>query len=223
MSSKPTPFTEELQDYILQNAVSETDTMRRLREVTASHPMAIMQISPLQGALMAILVKAMSASRILEVGTFTGYSALVMAQAAGDDARVVTLDLSEEYTDIAREFWKEAGMDGRIELRLGPAAETMAKMLEEGDVGSFDLAFIDANKEDYPTYFAHAIQLVKRGGVILLDNMFRDGQIVDEDDDEEGVVAIRRLYEMLKADNRVDFTVISVADGLGFVLKKEDV
>ena len=220
MSFKSTPFDEALQEFTIRNAVSESDVLARLREETTRHPMAEMQISSLQGAFMAVLVKALGAKRIIEVGTFTGYSSIAMAEAMGPDGRIVALDVSEEYTDVARRYWKEAGLADQIDLRIGPAAESLAAMIDAGESGSYDLVFVDADKEQYPVYFDRCFELVRPGGVILLDNMFRSGQIVDEDDTEAGVVAIRQLYAKLKSSTEIDYTVIPIADGLGIVHKR---
>jgi caffeoyl-CoA O-methyltransferase len=220
VSAKPTAFTESLQQFIFTNAVRETEELVRLREETASHPMAMMQISPIQGMFMGVLIKALEAKRILEVGTFTGYSACVMARAAGPDGHVVTCDLSDEYTSVARRYWREAGLEDRIDLRLGNASDTLAGLLDQGLAESFDLAFIDADKEQYPVYYERALALVKPGGAVLIDNMFMDGRVAAPDNDEEGVLAVRELYQILESDSRVDYTVIPLADGLGMVVKR---
>lgn len=182
--------------------------------------MAIMQISPIQGALMGVLVRAFQAKNILEVGTFTGYSALLMAEAMGPEGRLITCDVSDEYTAVARRYWKEAGVDNRIELRLGDAVETLDAMLNNGLKSTFDLAFIDANKEEYPAYFDRALKLLRKGGLILLDNMFMDGRITDPENREQGVKTIKSLWPKLQEDHRVDFTVVPVADGLGMAVKR---
>lgn len=220
MASTATQFTETLQAYLLENGLTESEYLEQLRHETAEHPMGVMQISPLQGAFMALLVKAIGATRILEVGTFTGYSSLVMAEAIGPDGLVVTCDVSDEYTAVARRYWANAGLDGRVSLRLGSAVDTLQEMIEDGGSGSFDLAFIDANKDQYATYLEQALQLVRVGGLILLDNMFMDGRVADPDNEEEGVVAVRGLYHALRDDERVDFTVVPIADGLGIVRKR---
>jgi len=220
MSSRPTPFSEALFQFTLDNAIRESEVLRRLREETASHPMSIMQISPIQGSFMALLLKAIGARNVLEVGTFTGYSSLVMIEAMGPSGRVVTCDISDEYTAAARRFWKEAGVAGQVDLRLGDAVDTLATLTEEGLNGSFDLAFIDADKEQYPVYYEGALQLIRTGGIILFDNMFMDGGVADPDNDENGVKAIRQLYAVLRNDERVDFTVVPIADGLGITVKR---
>jgi predicted O-methyltransferase YrrM len=219
MSSKATHFSGDLARFILENAIVETDILRRLREETALHPMSIMQISPTQGAFMGVLAKSIGATRMLEIGTFTGYSSLVVLEAMGPAGSVVTCDVSEEYTAIARTYWREAEVDSRVDLRLGDAVDTLKAMIEQGRGGTFDIAFIDANKEQYPSYYDLSLELVRPGGMILLDNMFMDGGVADPRNDEEGVVAIRGLYATLRKDPRVAFSVVPIADGLGIALK----
>lgn len=220
MSSKPTRFTEDLQRFTLENGVGESDVLKRLREETSHHPMAEMQISPVQGAFMGLLVTALDATNVLEIGTFTGYSSLAMAEAMHPEGRIVTCDVNEKYTEMASRYWKEAGVDERVELRLGEALDTLDDMLSEGLSGVFDMAFIDADKVSYPAYYERVLRLLRPKGVILLDNMFMDGRIVDPANEEEGVLAIRALWSQLQEDERIDFTVVPIADGLGICVKR---
>jgi caffeoyl-CoA O-methyltransferase len=209
-----------LRKFTIENAVAESEHQIRLREETALHPQSEMQISPIQGALMGVLVRAFQATKILEIGTFTGYSALVMAEAMGPEGKLITCDISDEHTAVARRYWKEAGVDDRIELRLGDAIDTLDSLLESGMKSSFDLAFIDADKEQYPEYFERVLKLLRSGGLMLLDNMFMDGRVIDPANKEEGVKAIKTLWPKLQSDHRVDFTVVPVADGLGMAMKR---
>lgn len=220
MSSKETSFSESLAQFIFDNAIVESDILRRLREETATHPMSMMQISPIQGAFMSLLVKMIGARKVLEIGTFTGYSSLAMLEGMGLEGHVVACDISDEYTAVARRYWKEAGVEGRVDLRLGNAIDTLDALLEAGMSGVFDLAFIDADKEEYPSYYERVLELMRSGGLILLDNMFMAGRVADPDNNEEGVIAIRGLYPRLISDDRVDFSVIPIADGLGLALKR---
>ncbi len=220
MSSKPTEYTEPLRHYVHDRIVGETDVLRRLREETALHPMSIMQISPDQGQLMGVLVKALGARSAIEVGTFTGYSSIAIAANLPEDGELIACDVSEEYTSVARRYWAEAGLENKIDLRIAPAAETLKALFRERGGGSFDFAFIDADKVGYDTYYEACMALVRSGGVILLDNMFMDGRVADDSNHEDGVVAIRGLTRKLAADPRVDFAVIPIADGLGVVFKR---
>lgn len=220
MSSTPTEYSKALLDYVHDRVVRETDVLRRLREETAGHPKSEMQISPDQGQFMGVLVRALGVRSAIEVGTFTGYSSTVIAVNLSDGGELVACDVSEEYTAIARRYWKEAGVEDRVDLRIAPAAETLKKLLQERGGGTFDFAFIDADKVGYDTYYESCMALIRPGGVILLDNMFMDGRVADESNKEDGVRAIRALTRKLTDDPRVDFSVIPIADGLGMVLKR---
>ena len=175
MSARPTALTHALHDYLVAHGVRESAVMRRLREETARHEMAVMQISPEQGALMALLVELTGAARALEVGVFTGYSALVVADAMGAQGRLTALDINAEYAETARRYWAEAGLAERIALRLGDARESLAELRAEGREGSYDFAFIDADKSGYDTYYEHCLALVRPGGLVLIDNSFHHG------------------------------------------------
>lgn len=220
MSATPTEYTQDLLDYVHEHVIRETDVLRRLRDETAKHPMSEMQISPDQGQFMAVLVKALGVRLAIEVGTFTGYSSISVAMNLPKDGELVACDVSEEYTSVARRYWKEAGVEDRIDLRIGPAADTLKKLLDERGGGTFDFAFIDADKVSYDTYYESCMALIRPGGVILLDNMFMDGRVADDSNREDGVRAIRALTQKLTDDPRVDFAVIPIADGLGMVRKR---
>ena len=188
--------------------------LRRLRDRTAAIPEHGMQIAPEQGAFMALLVKVMGARTCLEVGTFTGYSSTAVALALPPEGRLVCCDLSREWTDVAREAWTEAGVADRVELRLGPALETLDQLLTEGGAGRFDFAFIDADKPNYDGYVERALHLVRPGGMIAIDNVLWSGRVADPSDNDESTVAIRELNEKLAADERVEVAMVPIGDGL---------
>ena len=210
MSNRTLSLTDDLVTYVQRHGVREHPALVRLRQDTATMPMAQMQIAPEQGAFMALLVKLIGARRIVEIGTFTGYSSTAMALALPPDGRIVCLDISEEWTNRAREAWKEAGVADRAELRIGPAAES----LEELDDDSFDLAFIDADKTGYDTYYEGCLRVVRPGGLIMIDNVLQAGRVVDAGADDDNVRAIRALNEKIATDERVDMTLVPIADGL---------
>ncbi len=219
MSPKITPVDERLARYLEANWLREDSVLRKLRQETRQLEMARMQIAPEQGQFMALLVKLLDARKILEVGTFTGYSSLVMAQAMEDDGRVVCCDLSAEWTAIARKYWQMAGVSDKISLHLGPALETLDNLLKT-DKASFDLAFIDADKSNYDNYYEKSLVLLKPSGVILLDNVFWGGSVVDSQDQSEDTQAIRQMNEKIHRDPRVDIAVIPLGDGLTIARKR---
>jgi predicted O-methyltransferase YrrM len=198
----------------------ETPLQRRLREETAALPRARMQIGPDLGAVLALLVRLTGARRALEVGTFTGYSALAVASALPTDGRLVACDVSEEWTRVARRYWEEAGVAGRVELRLGPALATLAALLREGAAGSFDLAFIDADKREYDGYYEACLQLVRPGGLIAIDNVLWSGRVADPAAGDDETRAIRGLNEKIRDDARVDAVLLTVGDGVTLVRKR---
>jgi predicted O-methyltransferase YrrM len=207
-------LSQELHAYLVKVGVREPDVLRRLRERTAAIPEHGMQIAPEQGAFMALLVKVMGARQCLEVGTFTGYSSTAVALALPPEGRLVCCDVSREWTDTARETWTEAGVADRVELRLGPALETLDQLLAEGGGGRFDFAFIDADKPNYDGYVERALRLVRAGGVIAIDNVLWSGRVADPSVDDESTVAIRSLNEKLAADDRVEVAMVPIGDGL---------
>ena len=177
MSSRNNNISAALYDYITETSLRDQPVLKKLRDRTAELPSAVMQISPDQGQFMALLVRAIGARRTLEVGVFTGYSSLVVAQALPDDGVVVACDISEEFTNIAKPFWKEAGVAHKIDLRIGPGVDSLAALLADGQAGSFDFAFVDADKESYPDYYESCLQLLRPGGLILFDNAFMGGRV----------------------------------------------
>jgi predicted O-methyltransferase YrrM len=207
-------LSQELHAYLVKVGVREPDVLRRLRERTAAIPEHGMQIAPEQGAFMSLLVKVMGARQCLEVGTFTGYSSTAVALALPADGRLVCCDVSREWTDVARETWTEAGIADRVELRLGPALETLDQLLAEGAAGRFDFAFIDADKPNYDGYVERALRLVRTGGVIAIDNVLWSGRVADSSVDDESTLAIRALNEKLAIDERVEEAIVPIGDGL---------
>ena len=208
-----------LADYVDANWLRETDVQRRLREETAKLPMAGMQISAHQGQQMALLARAVNARVAVEVGTFTGYSALCVAQALPADGKLYCCDVSEEWTSIGRPYWREAGVEDRIELTVAPAIATLDRLLAKGLAGKVDMAFIDANKNDYDDYYERCLQLVRKGGLILVDNVLWGGSVIDAKDQSVDTKAIRTLNAKLKTDTRVELTLFSVGDGMSCALK----
>ncbi len=222
MSSRTTAINEKLYQYLLDVSLRETELQQRLRAETAELPERNMQISPEQGQFMEFLVRLLSAKRCIEVGTFTGYSTLSMARAIPDDGRIIACDLSREWTDIARRYWEEAGVAERIDLRLAPASETLDALLEQGDEGNWDFAFIDADKTGYDSYYEQCLDLLRPGGVIAVDNTLWHGKVADETvTDDEDTQAIRRFNDKLRADERVDLTLVPIGDGLTLARKRE--
>lgn len=210
MANRTLNLNDDLVAYVRRHGVREHPALARLREDTAQLPMAQMQIAPEQGAFMALLVQLIGATRILEIGTFTGYSSTAMALALPPDGRMTCLDVSEEWTDRARQAWREAGVADRVELRIGPAAESLLTL----EYDSFDLAFIDADKTSYDTYYEGCLRTVRPGGLILIDNVLQGGRVADDAAEDANVVAIRALNAKIAADERVDMTLLPIADGL---------
>jgi len=218
--SKFAPLTEETYQYLLSVSSRESEVLRRLREETAALPNAQMQISPDQGQFMALLAEMLRAKKTLEVGVFTGYSSLAVAAALPADGRVVACDVSEEWTSIARRHWKEAGVAAKIDLRLAPATETLNSLLAGGEAGTFDLAFIDADKSNYDTYYELSLKLLRSGGLIAIDNVLWSGRVADAKNQEPDTIAIRALNKKLHQDQRITLSMLSVADGLTLAMKR---
>jgi predicted O-methyltransferase YrrM len=209
-----------LADYVDTNWLRESPLKRRLREETAKMPRAGMQISAHQGQQLALLARAIGARRAVEVGTFTGYSAFCIAEALTDDGKLWCCDVSEEWTRIGRRYWKEAGLEGRIELTIAPAVKTLDWLLAQGLAGQLDLAFIDADKENYDAYYERCLKLVRKGGLVLIDNVIWGGSVANLADKDADTVAIRALNGKLQADQRVDLTLFAVGDGMTCALKR---
>lgn len=211
---------ERLYEYLLSVSLKEPDVLTRLREETARDPMAILQIPPDQGQLMALLVKLMGAKRILEIGTYMGFSALSMALALPENGYLLTCDINQDWTDVARRYWEKAGVADRIELRIAPALETMNALLAEGQEQSFDLIFIDADKPNYCAYYEAGLRLLRRGGLVILDNVLWKGRVADEREQDPDTVALRAINTLIYQDQRVDASIIPIGDGMTIARKR---
>ncbi|MGB9429200.1 MAG: class I SAM-dependent methyltransferase [Gammaproteobacteria bacterium] len=219
MSNRTISMSDQLYDYLLKVSLREPPILKRLREETARHPKHGMQISPEQGQFMRLLVRMMGASRCLEIGVFTGYSSLSVALALPDEGRILACDVSEEYTAVARRYWKEAGVERKIELRLAPALETLDTLLKRGEQGRYDFAFIDADKGNYLNYYERVIRLLRPGGLVAVDNVLWSGGVIDKKDKSEDTVAIRQFNETLHADRRIELSMLPIGDGLTLARK----
>ncbi len=220
MSGSTLGLPADLRAYLLSVGVREPLILADLREETAALPQHDMQIAPEQGALMALLVELTGARRCLEVGTFTGYSSTRVAMALPADGSLVCCDISQEWTDVARRYWEQAGVAHKIELRLGPALETLDALLAEGQAGSFDFAFLDADKDNYPGYVERMLVLLRPGGLLAVDNVFWSGDVANPDVDTTAVRAIRAVNQMLADDERVSVAMVPIADGLTLARKR---
>ncbi|HEY3637776.1 MAG TPA: class I SAM-dependent methyltransferase [Rhizomicrobium sp.] len=212
-------FTDALETYVGRVGAREHPALLHCREETAALPNAGMQIAPEQGAFLGLLAKMIGARQTLEIGTFTGYSALSVALALPEGGRVIALDVSKEYTDRARRYWNEAGVENRIDLRLGPGIESLDRMIESRE-GPFDLAFIDADKANYDSYYEGALQLLRPGGVVALDNMLWSGAVADPAVNDPDTSALRALNAKIHADERVDMALATIADGVMLTRKR---
>ncbi len=220
MSRSTIGMAEALSEYLVRVGTREDDDLSALRRETASHPAAGMQISPEQGQLMTMLIKMLGAVKTFEVGVFTGYSAMIAAKAMGPGGRVVALDVSEDYTAIARRHWAKAGIADRIDLRLAPAVDSLRAMVAAGEGSTYDFAFIDADKTGYDAYYEYALQLVGTGGLIAIDNVLWSGAVADPTAMDQDTIALRALNEKIRADERVDIVMIPIGDGLTLALKR---
>ena len=220
MSSRTLNLDDRLIDYLRSVSVKDTPILAKLRAETAKQKMAVMQISPEQGQFMALLVELMGARRTIEIGTFTGYSALVVAMALPAQGRVVACDVSEEWTSIGRRHWAEAGVAHKIDLRLGPAAKTLDAMIEAGESALYDFAFIDANKEDYDAYYERCLVLLRQGGIVAIDNVLWSGKVADDEVHDKDTDAIRALNAKIAGDVRVTSCMLPIGDGLTLCRKR---
>jgi predicted O-methyltransferase YrrM len=220
MSSSSFLLTDAIATYYSRVAIREESLFAELRDETAKLPMARMQIAPEQAQLMAILVKLLGARRCIEVGVFTGYSSLAVASALPPEGELLACDVSEEWTAIARRYWKKGGVDRRIRLVLAPAAGTLDAELASGKAGSYDFAFIDADKTAYLDYYERCLALLRAGGLIAVDNTLWSGRVADPGVGDEDTVALRRFNEAVSADMRVDLCLVPIADGLTLLRKR---
>ena len=220
MSNRSIGLDGPLYDYLLAASLREHPVLADLRAATAAHPKVNMQISPEQGQFMALLVRLIGATRCIEVGVFTGYSSLAVALAMPPTGCIVACDISEEYTAMARPYWAEAGVAGRIDLRIAPAMETLDALLAAGGAGTYDFGFIDADKGAYAGYYERMLELLRPGGLIAVDNTLWDGAVADPDDHGPDTVAIRDFNETLRDDARVDLSLVPIGDGLTLARKR---
>lgn len=215
MTAKTLQMSDALHAYLLANSLRETPVQRALRAVTSRMPRATMQIAPEQGQFLQLLLRMTGARRCVEIGTFTGYSALAMALALPPGGRIVCCDLSEAWTSVARKYWARASVQKKIQLKLGPALETLKKLQ-----GPFDFAFIDADKANYQNYYERCLKLVRRGGLIAIDNTLWYGRVIDRGDRSADTRAIRAFNRRLRRDRRVDIALVPIGDGLTLALKR---
>jgi caffeoyl-CoA O-methyltransferase len=220
MSNNTITLTPAIYRYLLDVSLREPEVLQRLRARTAGIPYAHMQIAPEQGQFMALLAQLSGARQAIEVGVFTGYSALAVALALPADGRLLACDIDEQWTAIAREYWQEAGMAEKIELRLAPALQTLDTLLAEGRAGRFDFAFIDADKDNYIAYYERLLQLLRPGGLIVVDNVLWDGKVADPANEEPDTVAIRAFNEHVCKDKRVTLSLVPIGDGLTLAMKR---
>ena len=219
MSTATIILDEKLREYLLNVSVKESEILRELREETAQMEYSAMQISPEQGAFMAFLVELIQAKRTLEIGVFTGYSALVVAMALSEDGIVTACDVSEEWANVGMKYWKKAQVEDKIDLRIAPALKTLDQLLSEGKQGTYDFAFIDADKIEYQGYFDKSLELLRIGGLIAIDNVLWGGSVIDDSIQDSSTKAIREFNENLSSDPRVSISMVPIGDGLTLACK----
>ena len=220
MSNKTINLTPQLYEYLLDHSLREPSIMTALREATAELPEAIMQIAPDQAQFMSLLIKMLGAKYALEIGTFTGYSALAVALALPDDGKLVCCDINREWTDIGRHHWQLAGVDHKIDLRLAAAMKTLKTLLADKYPINFDFVFIDADKENYLHYYEYSLKLLRIGGLIAIDNTLWSGDVIDAEKKDVDTVAIREFNRFIHQDERVDISLLPIADGLTLARKR---
>ena len=220
MSNRTLTLNDRLYRYLLDHTLREDQTQRRLREVTAQLEHGVMQISPEQGQFMTLLVELLGAERIVEVGTFTGYSALCMAKGMPEHGELICCDVSEEWTDIGRRFWRVAGVEDRIRLAIGPALDTLDSLISDGQSGRFDMAFVDADKTNYLYYYDRCLTLLRPGGLLAFDNTLWGGAVADTDQQDPDTESLRELNDRLHGDERVSISLLPIGDGLTLARKR---
>ncbi|MBP5973517.1 class I SAM-dependent methyltransferase [Brasilonema sp. CT11] len=219
MSNKTLGLDENLYEYLHSVSLREPQVLVQLREETAQHPHSRMQIAPEQGQFMALLVQLMGAKKTLDIGVFTGYSSLVVALALPAEGKVVACDVSEEYTAIARSYWHKAGVADKIELHIAPALESLDRFITAGEAGTFDFAFIDADKSNYDNYYERSLQLLRPGGLIAIDNVLQSGRVANPQEQDKITSSIRAFNQKLHDDSRIAISMVPIADGLTLALK----
>jgi predicted O-methyltransferase YrrM len=219
MSRRTLQLEQPVHEWLMAHGLRETPVQQALRDAMEGHPDGGMQTSAEQVQLLALLLKSINARRVIEVGVFTGYSALGMAMALPPGGRLIACDVSLEHMDVAQQWWQRAGLLDRIEPRVGPAAQTLETMLQVGEAGTYDFIYVDADKAGYPAYYELGLQLVRPGGLLAFDNMFRGGDVADPDVTDPDTVATRTLAIQLLADERIDYSLIPIGDGLALALR----
>ncbi|MFM5888161.1 MAG: class I SAM-dependent methyltransferase [Dolichospermum sp.] len=219
MSKQTLGLEQNLYDYLLSVSLREAEILTQLRQETAQMPMSQMQISPEQGQFMALLIKILGARKTLDVGVFTGYSSLVVALSLPADGKIVACDVSEEYTSVARRYWQAAGVADKIDLHIAPALETLDHLLKVGEAGTFDFAFIDADKGNYENYYEQCLKLIRTGGLIAIDNVLWSGKVADSEIQDNQTHKIRAFNRKLHQDSRITISLVPIADGLTLAMK----
>lgn len=220
MSSETLNLTPKLYAYLQSVSLREPSILVSLRKETAQLPGSVMQISPEQGQFMGLLMELIFAKRTLDIGTFTGYSALVVALHLPPDGKVIACELDPKIAEVAKRFWQEAGVASKIELKLGAANDSLDQLLAAGEAGSFDFAFIDADKRNYDSYYEKSLSLLKKGGLIAIDNVLWEGAVVEENNNDETTEMFRRLNNKLLKDERVSISMLPIGDGLTLARKR---
>lgn len=220
MAKKTLNLTTDLYQYLLDKSLHEHEVLKALRRETEKLPEHEMQIAPDQGQFFTVLVKLMNASHIIDIGTFTGYSALVFALAIPENGHVITCDINSKCTEVAKQYWEKAGVLNKIELKLAPALDTLDQLLHSDRKNSFDIIFIDADKCNYDNYYEKSLQLLRKGGLVVADNVLWYGRVIDENDHEKTTKAIRNFNDKLAQDNRIDICMLPVADGVTLARKR---
>jgi predicted O-methyltransferase YrrM len=220
MSNRTIQLNDRLYTYLQSVAVREPEILAQLRAETNQHPQAIMQIAPDQGQFMGLLVQLLGVKKAIEVGTFTGYSALVMALAMPEGGCLITCDVNPQDTAIAQHYWAAAGVSDKIDLRLGPAIDTLQNLLNQGAANTFDLAFIDADKSNYPHYYEACLKLLRPGGLVLIDNVLWSGDVADLNITDQRTTILRELNSQIHQDDRVNISLLPIGDGLTLAMKK---
>ncbi|MEM1368261.1 MAG: class I SAM-dependent methyltransferase [Cyanobacteria bacterium P01_H01_bin.15] len=220
MSSRTLNLSDSVYEYLQTVSLREPPVLAALRAKTAEHPMGKMQICPVQGQFMGFLIQLMGANKALEIGVFTGYSSLVVALALPADGKIIACDNREEFTAVAKPFWEEAGVRDKIDLRIAPALDTLQELIAAGQAGTFDFAFIDADKSNYDNYYERCLELVRAGGVILVDNILWYGRVADLEAQDNRTQRIRDLNAKIHADPRVDLSLLPIGDGLTLARKR---
>jgi len=220
MANRSIGLNSELYDYLLNYGLREPDILQQLRNATEKEELSVMRSAPEQGQLMAMLLRLMGAKRVLEIGTYTGYATLWMALALPEDGKIVSCDVSEQWTAVGQAYWAAAGVADKIELHLQPALETLHTLLNKGAHESFDFAFIDADKINYAAYFESCLKLIRPGGLIVVDNVLWGGSVIDGANREESTASIRVFNQQLSTDSRIELNMLPVADGITLAMKR---